>query len=141
MIDRIFNTYSLLARKAAFLVTIFFSIFAYKVAYFEDTTKVPAIPSIDAGKVVFATYYFPQWHVDPFNMSIRWVLGFEWERIRVAKPRLPEYSQPKKLLLGYPMEHSLDVMAQKVNVVASDGVGAFSSTVIAVRPAHFYPGR
>ena len=60
MTDRIFNTYSLLARKAAFVVTIFFSIFALKVAYFEDTTKVSVILSIDAGNVAVAAYYFPQ---------------------------------------------------------------------------------
>jgi hypothetical protein len=126
MTDRIFNTYSLLDRKAAFIVAaLVFAIFANKAAYSADTTKASIIPSVDSPNVTVAAYYFPQWHVDPLNMSRRGVPWTEWEIIRTAKPRFHEHAQPKIPLWGYGMEDSPDVMAQKINAAASNGVGAF----------------
>ena len=63
-----------------------------------------------------ATYYFPNFHVDPQNEYRHGKGWTEWEVLKCAIPRFKGHVQPKIPQWGYEDESSPEVMAKKINV-------------------------
>ena len=73
-------------------------------------------------RIQVAAYYFPGWHEDPeFRPG---ELG-EWNELKKARPRFPGQPQPVIPLWGYQDEANPQVMAQKIDAAASDGIDIF----------------
>ncbi|MCX7825225.1 MAG: glycoside hydrolase family 99-like domain-containing protein [Verrucomicrobiae bacterium] len=72
-----------------------------------------------------AVYYFPQWHVDPWNKQAYKRDWTEWELVQRAQPRFEGHKQPKQPLWGFEMEDDPKVMAKKIEAAATHGVDVF----------------
>ncbi|NIA30059.1 MAG: hypothetical protein GWP06_09135 [Actinobacteria bacterium] len=72
-----------------------------------------------------ASYYFPNYHVDPRNEEIHGKGWSEWELVKAARPRFPGHRQPKVPLWGYTDESEPKVMAKKIDAAADNGIDAF----------------
>lgn len=82
-------------------------------------------PSEPAGKPQIAAYYFPQWHVDPRNVTWHGDGWTEWRTLQQALPRFPKHEQPKVPLWGYQDESDPAVMQNKIGAAADHGLDAF----------------
>lgn len=78
---------------------------------------------MDSVKV--ATYYFPNFHVDPRNENIHGKGWTEWNLMKHATSRFIGHHQPKIPLWGYEDEADPEVMAKKIDVAANHGIDAF----------------
>jgi hypothetical protein len=81
-----------------------------------------AEPSDD---VFVASYYFPNYHVDPRNEARHGKGWTEWRLLEHARPRFDGHDQPKRPLWGYTDEADPAAMAQKIDAAADHGVDAF----------------
>lgn len=72
-----------------------------------------------------ATYYFPNFHVDPQNEYRHGKGWTEWEVLKCAIPRFKGHVQPKIPQWGYEDESSPEVMAKKINVATEHCVDTF----------------
>ncbi|MFF0267094.1 glycoside hydrolase family 99-like domain-containing protein [Kribbella sp. NPDC004536] len=75
--------------------------------------------------VTIAAYYFPNYHVDPRNEQWHGKDWTEWELVKRAESRFDGHLQPRIPLDGYLDEADPDVMAAKIALATSHGVGAF----------------
>jgi hypothetical protein len=71
---------------------------------------------IPKGNVTVACYYFPNW--GPIDNS-------EWNEIKFATPKFSGHQQPKVPMWGYENEDDPNVMAQKIDIAANNGVNVF----------------
>ena len=67
---------------------------------------------------LIASYYFPNWHVDPRNEKLHGTGWTEWNVTRCALPRFPGHVQPKTPIWGYEDESVPTVMERKIAVNA-----------------------
>jgi hypothetical protein len=67
-------------------------------------------------------YYWPDYHVDPWNEKWFGPGWTEWELIKWARPRFAAHDQPKVPLWGYEDESDPRVMARKIDTAAKYGV-------------------
>ena len=72
-----------------------------------------------------ASYYFPNYHVDPRNEAQHGTGWTEWELVRRGEPRFPGHDQPKTPLWGHEDESDPAVMARKIDAAADHGIDAF----------------
>jgi hypothetical protein len=72
-----------------------------------------------------ATYYFPNFHIDPRNEKIHGKGWNEWKLMQHATPRFPGHDQPKIPLWGYEDESDPKAMAKKIDAAADHGIDAF----------------
>ena len=72
-----------------------------------------------------AVYYFPQWHVDPWNESWKGEGWSEWVTLKEAQPRVEGHLMPKVPLWGYEDESDPDAMARKIDAAADHGIDLF----------------
>lgn len=66
--------------------------------------------------VQVAAYYFPNW--GPIDSS-------EWLTIKAAKPQFIGHQQPKVPMWGYTDENDPNIMTQKIDAAADNGINAF----------------
>jgi hypothetical protein len=81
----------------------------------DDKESQPGM-AIPDGDVQVAVYYFPNW--GPVDLS-------EWAILKQAKPKFEGHKQPKVPAWGYQNENDPEVMAQKIDAAADNGVDAF----------------
>lgn len=74
------------------------------------------IIDIPKGNVQVAVYYFPNWGP---------VFSSEWATLKAAKPQFNGHQQPKVPMWGYTNENDSQVMAQKIDAAADNGIDAF----------------
>ena len=74
---------------------------------------------------LIASYYFPNWHVDPRNEKLHGTGWTEWNVTRCALPRFPGHVQPKTPIWGYEDESVPTVMERKIEAAANHGIDAF----------------
>lgn len=72
-----------------------------------------------------ASYYFPNYHLDPRNEAAHGAGWTEWELVRRAEPRFPGHRQPRVPLWGHEDEADPAVMAHKIAAAADHGLDAF----------------
>jgi hypothetical protein len=69
-----------------------------------------------------AAYYFPNYHVDPFNEKTHGKGWTEWELVKSAKPRFKDHQQPKKPKWGYFDESDSKVAAKEIDLAVQHGI-------------------
>src|SRR5450759_1973026 len=80
----------------------------------------------DPDKITVAAYYFPNYHTgDPRNIINKGSGWSEWELVKAARPRFPGHHQPNVPVWGYTDEKDLNVMAQKIDAAADNGIDCF----------------
>ena len=72
-----------------------------------------------------AVYYFPQWHADPRNETVRGKGWCEWESLKEAKPRFSGHEQPKIPQWGYYDEADPAVSQMQIDAAADHGIDIF----------------
>lgn len=77
------------------------------------------------GKYTVASYYFPNYHVDPRNEKRHGSGWTEWELVKAAKPRFSGHHQPNVPLWGYTDEADPAAMSQKIDAATNHGIDAF----------------
>lgn len=77
------------------------------------------------GEYTIATYYFPNYHVDPRNEAVHGKGWTEWELVQAARPRFPGHRQPRVPEEGYQDESRPEIMAQKINMAAEHNIDCF----------------
>jgi len=80
-------------------------------------------PTKDPYKV--GVYYFPNYHIDPYNEAQHGKGWTEWELMKHATPRFEGHKQPKVPLWGYENEAKPAVMEKKIRVAKKHGVDFF----------------
>ena len=75
--------------------------------------------------LAFMTYYFPNWHRDPWNEKWHGTGWTEWECTKNAVPRFPGHFQPKIPLWGCQDESDPAEMEKKLAAAKSHGVDGF----------------
>ena len=77
-------------------------------------------------EITVACYYFPNYHTDdPRNIINKGPGWSEWELVKAAGPRFPGHHQPNVPAWGYTDEKDPEVMAQKINAAADNGIDCF----------------
>jgi hypothetical protein len=77
-------------------------------------------------EITVACYYFPNYHTDdPRNIINKGPGWSEWQLVKAAVPRFPGHNQPNIPAWGYTDEKDPEVMAQKINAAAENGIGCF----------------
>jgi hypothetical protein len=94
-------------------------------AFSATLTLLMAAATAQAGDITVASYYFPNYHVDPRNEAQHGPDWTEWELVKHAKPRWEGHDQPKVPAWGYTDEASPEAMAQKIDAAADHGIDAF----------------
>jgi len=83
----------------------------------DEVKPIEELPIvIPQGDVQVAAYYFPNWGP---------VFSSEWATLKAAKPRFNGHQQPKVPFWGYTNENDPQVMAQKIDAAADNGIDAF----------------
>jgi len=70
-------------------------------------------------------YYFPNFHVDPYNEKQKGEDWTEWELVQYATPRFEGHWQPRIPLWGYVDEADPEVMERKLTVASEHGIDFF----------------
>ena len=76
-------------------------------------------------KPTVLAYYFPNWHVDPFNEEWHGKGWTEWEVLKYSRPRFPGHKMPRVPAWGYLDESEPEVMEQKIDAAISHGIDGF----------------
>lgn len=76
-------------------------------------------------EIKYATYYFPNYHIDAHNESVHGKGWTEWELVKNAKPRFKGHYQPKIPLWGFEDESDPKVMAKKIKTAKEYGIDCF----------------
>jgi hypothetical protein len=80
----------------------------------------------DLNKITVAAYYFPNYHTDdPRNIINKGSGWSEWELVKAAQPRFTGHHQPNVPDWGYTDEKDPEVMAQKIDAAADNGIDCF----------------
>lgn len=70
-------------------------------------------------------WYFPNWHVDPYNEQWHGKNWTEWEVLKHATPRFEGHNQPVVPLWGYEDESDPSVFAKKISCAERYGLNGF----------------
>ena len=81
--------------------------------------------SIRQGDYEIGCYYFPNYHVDPYNEKEHGPEWTEWELVKHARSRFEGHIQPKVPVWGYEDEAHPKVMERKIRVAADHGIDFF----------------
>jgi hypothetical protein len=76
-------------------------------------------------RIQVASYYFPDYHVDPRNEAWHGPGWTEWALVKAATPRFPGHRQPKVPLWGYLDESKAETAAKQIEAAADHGIDAF----------------
>jgi hypothetical protein len=88
----------------------------------NDSKKAGTSPD----SITVASYYFANYHTDdPRNIITKGPGWSEWELVKTAKPRFPGHHQPNVPAWGYTDEKDPEVMAQKIDAAADNGIDCF----------------
>jgi hypothetical protein len=100
------------------------SIFLHQIAAYLQASQMTSWER--QGDYELGCYYFPNYHVDPYNEIEHGPGWTEWDLMKHAKPRFEGHRQPKTPLWGYEDESDPKVMEKKIKAAADHGIDFFN---------------
>ena len=90
---------------------------------FKVEAQIPGV--LKPGNYNVAAYYHPMFHLEPRLKDFESKRILEWEKVKNARPRFPNHSQPKVPFWGYEDDSNPKVMEKKIKTAVEYGIGAF----------------